>query len=172
MRNPAATNFNVLSQSRADEYRAGGSNEQGNRFERATASGRARCRQCAQKIAKGEPALVGYHDFNGHGSYTAVRCWLHLECPPLPPNAWAPSISLTITDRQAEVLQDCAREPLSVFLIFGRGLARSYGQASELVLNLRARGFIEPVRSTDSKRGGYATTELGKKALAAYYEDA
>jgi hypothetical protein len=46
------------------------------------ATGRATCRCCGQKIAKGEVALYFAYDFTGSGSYTAVWCWMHQTCTP------------------------------------------------------------------------------------------
>lgn len=61
-----------------DTFRSGGRNEQGNLFERGVATGKACCRACGQRVAKGETALVGYFDFTqNYGSWTSVRVWLH-----------------------------------------------------------------------------------------------
>ena len=46
-------------------------------LERVTGTGRARCRCCGKKIAKGERELRFYWDFNGCGSWTAVECHVH-----------------------------------------------------------------------------------------------
>ena len=42
-------------------------------------TGRARCRQCGERIRKGERAIKGYYDFNGCGSWTAVTVQIHLH---------------------------------------------------------------------------------------------
>jgi hypothetical protein len=63
------------------DYRAGGCNEQGNTFSKTWASGRATCRCCGKKITKGEICLEGYHDFTGSGSWTSVKCYIHITCP-------------------------------------------------------------------------------------------
>lgn len=68
----------LLRPDRAESFRNGGMNEQGNGFEQAVATGRACCRSCGEKIPKGHTALVGYYDFTGnYGSWTSVRIWLH-----------------------------------------------------------------------------------------------
>lgn len=41
------------------------------------ATGRARCRCCGDKIAKGTDEIRFYWDFNGCGSWTAVECHIH-----------------------------------------------------------------------------------------------
>lgn len=48
-------------------------------LEQATATGRARCRSCGQKIAKGAPELRFFWDFTGSGSWTAVEVHIHRE---------------------------------------------------------------------------------------------
>lgn len=70
--------LNMLPARKAHEFRNGGLNDQGNGFELATATGRARCRCCGETIAKGEAAFVGWFDFTGnYGSWTSQRIWLH-----------------------------------------------------------------------------------------------
>lgn len=49
-------------------------------LDRCTATGRATCRGCGRRIAKGERALVFAWDFHGSGSYTATVVWLHEHC--------------------------------------------------------------------------------------------
>ena len=44
-----------------------------------TATGRARCRCCGQKIAKDETALKFFFDFNGCGSWTAQEVQMHVS---------------------------------------------------------------------------------------------
>lgn len=41
------------------------------------ATGRARCRVCGERIAKGEQCVYVVHDFQGSGSFTAIACYLH-----------------------------------------------------------------------------------------------
>lgn len=43
-----------------------------------TATGRATCRQCGEKIAKGVRAIKGAYDFNGMGGWTACDVQIHL----------------------------------------------------------------------------------------------
>lgn len=70
----------LLSAREGANFRAGGTNEQGNAFEAGTASGRATCRSCGQRIDKGEAALVGFYDFtHNYGSWTSVRLWIHVQ---------------------------------------------------------------------------------------------
>lgn len=42
-----------------------------------TATGRAKCCCCGQKIVKGEKEHRFYWDFSGCGSWTAVECHIH-----------------------------------------------------------------------------------------------
>lgn len=68
----------LLTQRWAEIFRSGGRNEQGNGFDLATATGKAHCRTCGERITKGASALVGYYDFtHNYGSWTSVRIWLH-----------------------------------------------------------------------------------------------
>jgi len=56
-----------------------------NSFELHTATGRARCRICGEKIAKGENDVQFYASFTDGGSYnpwTAVLCHAHRRCVP------------------------------------------------------------------------------------------
>jgi hypothetical protein len=51
--------------------------------ERGVATGRARCRLCGEKIAKGEPEWLFFASFTDGGSYnqwTAVECHAHESC--------------------------------------------------------------------------------------------
>lgn len=42
------------------------------------------CRSCAQKIGRGQKAIEFYWDFQGCGSWTAVKCYMHFEpCIPV-----------------------------------------------------------------------------------------
>jgi hypothetical protein len=50
----------------------------------ATTRRAAFCRCCGQPVAKGEPALNFYWDFNGNGSWTAQSCYMHPACEPAP----------------------------------------------------------------------------------------
>lgn len=51
-------------------------------LEHVEASGRARCKACGQKIAKGEPCLRFAWDFRGCGSWTAQTVHMHAAaCP-------------------------------------------------------------------------------------------
>jgi len=43
-------------------------------------TGRAVCRHCGEKIAKGSPALQFAWDFNACGSWTATTVQIHLAC--------------------------------------------------------------------------------------------
>ncbi len=48
-----------------------------------TSSGRARCRCCGEKIAKGEEELKFAYDFHGCGSWTATESHMHTNgCTP------------------------------------------------------------------------------------------
>ena len=49
-------------------------------LDRGAASGRATCRACGRKIARGERALMFCWDFHGSGSYTATIVWMHEKC--------------------------------------------------------------------------------------------
>lgn len=51
--------------------------EYGGRPELTVASGRATCRFCFGKIAKGEPAYRWAHDFQGCGSWTVITSYVH-----------------------------------------------------------------------------------------------
>lgn len=42
-----------------------------------TESGRATCRCCGEKIAKGSTGLVFRYDFTGRGNYAATNCHIH-----------------------------------------------------------------------------------------------
>jgi len=47
------------------------------------ATGRATCRVCGKKIAKGSKAVKFMWDFTGSGSWTLIECQIHLEeCSP------------------------------------------------------------------------------------------
>lgn len=47
------------------------------------ATGRARCRCCGERIAKGADEVRFYWDFTGSGSWTAVECHIHAApCEP------------------------------------------------------------------------------------------
>jgi hypothetical protein len=49
-------------------------------IEKVTATGRATCRCCGQKIVKGDEALQFMMDLVGSGSWTATTAYLHLNC--------------------------------------------------------------------------------------------
>ena len=53
-------------------------------MERIVASGRARCRICGQKIAKGLDCWDFFHNFQdaGYSAWTAVECKAHSACLP------------------------------------------------------------------------------------------
>lgn len=53
--------------------------EYGGPPERVEATGRARCRNCGNRIGKGLPAIRWAHDFNGSGSFTAMVCYVHAQ---------------------------------------------------------------------------------------------
>ena len=42
-------------------------------------SGRSSCRQCGEKISKGELAIQGMYDFAQGGAFTASRVQIHLQ---------------------------------------------------------------------------------------------
>lgn len=44
-----------------------------------TATGRARCRSCGEKITKGQQALKFFYDFSACGSWTAIEVQIHLR---------------------------------------------------------------------------------------------
>jgi hypothetical protein len=51
-------------------------------LEPLVATGRATCRACGQRIAKGEPSAKFAWDFNGCGSWTAQEIHIHrFQCP-------------------------------------------------------------------------------------------
>lgn len=53
-------------------------------MEKKTATGRARCRICGEKIAKGETEWKFYHNFQdgSYSAWTAVECHAHEACLP------------------------------------------------------------------------------------------
>lgn len=51
--------------------------EYGGPPERISGTGRACCRQCGQRIAKGVPAVRFFWDFGGCGSFTATAAQIH-----------------------------------------------------------------------------------------------
>jgi hypothetical protein len=53
--------------------------EYGGRPEREEATGRARCRSCGQRIAKGAPVIRWAHDYQGSGSWTAIQSFVHAD---------------------------------------------------------------------------------------------
>jgi hypothetical protein len=68
-------------------------------------TGRARCRACGQKIAKGVTALAWAEDMGGSGSFTATRIQMHAE--PCVVSANPPTISeLKIGLRHAKAAGD------------------------------------------------------------------
>lgn len=68
----------LLPKHKAQSFRNGGLNEQGNGFELATATGKATCRCCGELITKGTTALTGYYDFTcNYGSWTSQKIWFH-----------------------------------------------------------------------------------------------
>lgn len=50
-------------------------------------TGRAACRCCGQRIAKGAESLRFAWDFNGSGSWTAQEIQIHRVCPSPPATA-------------------------------------------------------------------------------------
>lgn len=40
-------------------------------------TGRARCRACGQRIARGDGAVLWAHDYQGSGSWTAIQSYIH-----------------------------------------------------------------------------------------------
>lgn len=69
--------FFHLRRDKANAFRHGVPNDQGNPFYRVTATGRSRCRQCGKKIAAGERCYSGEYDFSGSGTWTSSKCYLH-----------------------------------------------------------------------------------------------
>lgn len=62
-------------------FRLGGSSPTGWPLEDEVSSGRAKCRCCGQKIAKGELAKTVYVSFNdNYASYTQTKVWMHEKC--------------------------------------------------------------------------------------------
>lgn len=48
-------------------------------IEEKIGTGRATCRECGNKIAKGEKSLQFCYDFTGCGSWTVVEVQIHLK---------------------------------------------------------------------------------------------
>lgn len=72
----------MLSSNAVADYRAGKSIGYDDPVT-VVASGRATCRACGERIAKGEPAIRVAHDFHGSGSFTLTTVYLHAgACPP------------------------------------------------------------------------------------------
>ena len=77
-----ATNEIAKDPSKASEYELTFTEGIGPKPEIVVSTGRATCRFCGKKIAKGARALKFFHDFNGCGSWTAVEIQVHLDgCP-------------------------------------------------------------------------------------------
>jgi hypothetical protein len=72
----------AVSGERLDNLDRGGQYIEYGCLELVTATGRATCKECGQKIAKGMMSLRFYWDFKGSGSWTAQASQIHfLDCP-------------------------------------------------------------------------------------------
>lgn len=68
--------------SQKENYPRGWGIDEGNCYdiEEETATGRAVCRLCGEKIKKGERCWSFGFDFSGYGSYTTQKVYIHMNC--------------------------------------------------------------------------------------------